>query len=72
VVIFTGKMPLEKFKEERPEEYQRLVNEGTLESILVEPPSSAFIKTCRTFGFSALAVGLFLIVMIYLTLMLGK
>ncbi len=72
IVIFTGKMPLQKFKEERPEEYRRLADEGKLESILVEPPSSAFIKLCRTFGFSALAVGLFLIVMIYLTLILGK
>ena len=72
LVIFTGKMPLEKFKEERPEEYQRLVSEGKLDSILVEAPSPALIRTCRLFGFSALAVGLFLVVMIYLTLIVGK
>jgi hypothetical protein len=30
------------------------------------------IKTCRIFGFTALAVGVYLIVMIYLSLLAGK
>jgi cytochrome b subunit of formate dehydrogenase/nitrate/TMAO reductase-like tetraheme cytochrome c subunit len=72
LVIFTGKVPLEKFREERPEEYQRLVREGKLESIIVESPSPALIKACRIFGFTALAIGVYLIVMIYLSLLAGK
>jgi len=37
-VVFTGRMPLEKFKEERPREYQEMVDSGTLEKHLCEPP----------------------------------
>ena len=33
-VIFTGSMPLHRFKEERPFEYERMVKEGTLEQHL--------------------------------------
>ena len=34
-VIFTGSMPLHRFKEERPLEYERMVKEGTLEQHFV-------------------------------------
>jgi len=34
-VIFTGSLPLEHYKEERPLEYERRVREGTLEEVLV-------------------------------------
>jgi len=60
-VIFTGSMPLERFKEERPDEYQRLVERGELESLLVEPPSAAQLRKIRFWGFTAVAVGLILV-----------
>jgi cytochrome b subunit of formate dehydrogenase len=59
-VIFTGRMPLERFKEERPLEYQRLVAEGRLEQVLEEPPTEQEMAVARVFGFSAVTVGLLL------------
>ena len=38
-VIFTGSMPLERFKDERPLEYERLVATGKLDEYLVPPPT---------------------------------
>lgn len=66
-VIFTGKIPLERFIEERPEEYSRLLREGKLEKIIVEPPSNLALRLSRWFGFAALGVGLILIVAIFTT-----
>jgi hypothetical protein len=57
-VIFTGSMPLERFKEERPLEYQRMVANGTLEKHLVPAPESANLTTGYVFGTIAVLVGL--------------
>ena len=38
-VVFTGRMPLERFKEERPLEYQRLVASGELDKLIVPAPT---------------------------------
>jgi cytochrome b subunit of formate dehydrogenase len=59
-VIFTGRVPLERFKEERPVEYQRLVSSGKLEASLVSPPSPAQLRFARIFGFSAVVLGVVL------------
>lgn len=61
-VIFTGSMPLEQFKEERPREYRRLVESGELEDRLVDPPSPRSLRNARIFGFAALAVGVVLLI----------
>jgi cytochrome b subunit of formate dehydrogenase len=66
-VIFTGKIPLERFIEERPEEYNRILKEGRLEEIIVEPPSQLAIMFSKWFGFAALGVGLILIIAIFAT-----
>ncbi len=68
-VIFTGKLPLGRFEEERPEEYRRLVEEGRLEEILTEPPSARARLLSNTFGFISYAIGLVLIVAIFTTLL---
>jgi predicted CXXCH cytochrome family protein len=60
-VIFTGKIPLSEFKEERPRQYQAAVDAGTLESLFVEPPSEKFLLAARIFGLSMLFVGLSLV-----------
>jgi len=59
-VVFTGRMPLDKFKEERPLEYQRMVEEGTLEGSLSEPPTREELAWSYVFGFLSLIVGLIL------------
>lgn len=60
-VIFTGSMPLERFKEERPHEYRRMVERGELDSHLVDPPTKAQLRKIRFWGFTAVAVGLLLV-----------
>ncbi len=50
IVIFTGKLPLEHFRKERPLEYQRLVDNGELEQYLVDPPTTGERKRAYLFG----------------------
>ena len=63
-VIFVGGMPLEEFKRDRPREYEQLVASGQLERRLMVPPSPAALRAWRTFGFTALGIGLALVVLI--------
>ena len=63
-VIFTGGMPLEEFKRDRPREYQELVESGELESLLMPPPVPLAVKLWRRLGFTALAIGLLLVALI--------
>ena len=60
LVIFTGKMSLERFKAERPLEYERLVANGELEDYLVEPPNERQIRDAYLFGSIFLAIGIML------------
>jgi len=60
-VIFTGSMPLHRFKEDRPLEYQRMVETNTLEQHFVPAPSKAQIQVAHVFGFTAVAIGVWLI-----------
>ena len=57
-VVFTGRVPLERFKEERPVDYERLVQRGELERHLVDPPSPGRQRFAYVFGFTALIVAL--------------
>lgn len=59
-VIFTGSMPLERFKEERPVEYERLERAGLLEQYKTAPPSERTMRRVYRFGFVALGVGVLL------------
>ncbi len=58
IVIFTGKVPLERFREERPLEYQRLVENGELDDYLVDAPTDAERRNAYVFGSLALFVGI--------------
>ena len=62
IVIFTGKMSLERFKEERSLEYQRLVENGELENYLVDPPTAAERRRAYVWGSVFLTVGILLAV----------
>jgi cytochrome b subunit of formate dehydrogenase len=70
-VIFTGRMTIEEFKEDRPREYEQLVAEGRLEEHLVDPLPEGFVKALKTFGFVALTVGLSMIVLIIWAVLFG-
>ena len=60
LVVFTGKMSLERFKSERPLEYQRLVDNGELEDYLVDPPTPRQRRDAYVFGSVFLAIGIML------------
>jgi thiosulfate reductase cytochrome b subunit len=64
ITIFTGRMPLEEFKSDRPDEYQELVKGGELEKHLVEPLPPVVVRTIRGFAWAALAVGFSLVIWI--------
>ncbi|HSQ60705.1 MAG TPA: hypothetical protein VLT84_09785 [Acidobacteriota bacterium] len=57
LVVFTGRMPLEEFQEDKPGEYDELVRRGELEKHLVEPYPPIVIRAIRAFGWTALTIG---------------
>jgi cytochrome b subunit of formate dehydrogenase len=63
MVIFTGVESEEEFSHKRPLEYQRLVKEGKLESRLGEAPGSYQLNFSRVVGFTAIFIGLTLLVL---------
>ena len=71
IVMFTGTLSLEEFKEERPLEYERLVKEGKLGDYLVEPPSDKLVRNSRILGFTLIAIGLILLVLVLLGFLQG-
>ncbi|MDH3577584.1 MAG: hypothetical protein OEO71_07155 [Gammaproteobacteria bacterium] len=60
LVIFTGKMSLERFKAERPLEYERLVANNELEDYLVEGPNPRQRRDAYIFGSIFLVIGILL------------
>jgi len=68
-VIFTGRMPLARFKEERPLEYERLVAQGTLDDYLMPPPTAFSLRRAYVFGFTALSIGILLAFFIFSSLL---
>jgi cytochrome b subunit of formate dehydrogenase len=63
-VIFTGRVPLEELKEERPREYAEALERGELEKRLVEPLPSNVVRGMKIFGWTALSIGIILILLI--------
>ena len=64
IVIFSGRVSLEEFKVDRPDEYRQLVESGELEKYLVEPYQPIVIKAIKIFGWIALSLGLSIIIWI--------
>ncbi|MGC9325871.1 MAG: cytochrome C [Desulfomonilia bacterium] len=62
--IFTGRYTLEELREERPIEYQKLVDEGKLDELHRDHPSIFIKLLSAVFGLSSLLLGLFLAVII--------
>ena len=64
VVMFTGSVPLEEFRHEHTVEYNRLVETGELSKYLVDEPSRPMALGSRILGFTLIAFGLFLLVLV--------
>jgi cytochrome b subunit of formate dehydrogenase len=58
LVIFTGRVPVEELKHERPAEYDRLVAEGGLDKIRASAPSTGLTNFGRLVGTIAVTIGL--------------
>jgi cytochrome b subunit of formate dehydrogenase len=69
-VIFTGSQPIERFKDERPLEYQRMVEQGTLEEHLMPPPTKEKLRTIYFWGFLSVAIGIALAIGIWTALLI--
>ncbi len=64
IVIFTGSMPLEEFKRDKPAEYEELVKSGKLDEYLVDKTPDYFIKIVRIFAWTVLLIGFSIIIWI--------
>ena len=64
VSILTGRVPLERFKEERPLQYEALVREGTLQAAIVPPPSKWLTVISVLFGLAVVVTGVVLIALV--------
>jgi len=70
-VIFTGTVPLEEFKKDRPREYEALVASGKLEQHLVPPPDPTKVAAWRIFGWIALTLGILMVGLILYAAVFG-
>ena len=64
IVMFVGSWSIAEFKEERPEAYRRMVEDGTLKTRLVPPPSPRAVQLSHWAGFFLLGVGLSLLLLV--------
>jgi cytochrome b subunit of formate dehydrogenase len=64
IVIFSGRIPLEEFKLDRPDEYKKLVESGELEKYIVDAYPPIVIRGIRLFGWTALTIGLSMVIWI--------
>jgi cytochrome b subunit of formate dehydrogenase len=62
--IFTGHMPLNELKRDKPREYEALLAADELEQHLEEPQPAIVIKAFRAFAWVALAIGFSVVVWI--------
>lgn len=64
ITVFTGRMPLEELKRDKPREYEALVAAGKLEEQMGEPYQPIVTQTIRAFAWAALAVGFMIVLWI--------
>ncbi|MFH2049810.1 MAG: hypothetical protein ABIJ12_10235 [bacterium] len=63
-VIFTGRIPVKELQQDRPREYEELMENKKIKKHLVEPLPAVIIKIIRVFGTLALTTGLIIILLI--------
>jgi cytochrome b subunit of formate dehydrogenase len=64
IVVFTGRMPVEGFRHDKPAEYDAHLRNGTLEQHLVEPYPPIVLRTVKIFGWMALTLGFSIVIWI--------
>ena len=64
ITVFTGRVPLEELKRDKPREYQVLVDSGKLEEKTDVPYPPIVIRAIRAFAWAALAVGFSIVIWI--------
>ena len=64
IVIFSGRMSLEELKQDKPKEWDELVQSGRLEQHLVDPYPPIMIRAIRMFGWAALTLGFGMVIWI--------
>jgi cytochrome b subunit of formate dehydrogenase len=69
-VIFTGQLPLEELKRERPAEYERLEASGRLEELLEPQAPQALRSRARFLGTLAVSLGLVMVALTVYALLL--
>jgi len=68
-VIFTGRVPVEEYKEDRPREFEDLEESGNLKNVVVKTQiSDQRMKLVRFFGYLFLFTGIILVVLIIYSL----
>ncbi len=71
-VIFTGLVPVDEYKEDRPEEYSELKETGKLKKkIFLREMSPKRLLAVRIFGFTFLFIGIALILLIIYSMLFG-
>ena len=69
IVMFTGAVSLEEFKREHALEYNRLVETGLLAKYLVDAPSRPMTLGSKILGFTLIAIGLTLLILVLIGFM---
>ena len=69
-VFYTGATALEEYEREHPLEVERLRAEGRLDERLVGPPPAEALSRARRYGFTAVAIGLTLLLFIVVAIIL--
>jgi len=64
IVIFTGRTPLEEYREDKPGDFERLEKSGELEKYLVEPYPPIVERVIKIFALTALTIGVAIIILI--------
>jgi cytochrome b subunit of formate dehydrogenase len=71
-VIFTGTIPEEEYKHERPQEYEELKNSGRLDDVRIKREGKhPKERAIRIFGYTMLTIGLILVVLIIYSMLFG-
>ncbi len=70
-VIFTGQIPVDELKYDKPDEYESMRASGELENRLEDPYPERQARALKIFGAVALVFGLVLLTLIVYTMMFG-
>ena len=70
-VIFTGQVPLDELKYDKPDEYKAMLESGELEQHLEDPYPARRARALKIFGALALTFGLVLLSLIIYTMLFG-